>query len=368
MPGNKIAFYAPLKSPDHDVPSGDRLMARSLVECLQQFGYRVEIVSHLRALIRDPNDDAANASLLENADQERERISTLWKRQGPPDCWFCYHPYYKSPDLLGPALCREFGLPYVTAEASYSKRRNEGFWSLSQARVLDAVNCAAVNLYFTQRDMIGLRKGSRSANLARLRPFIHPIETPACSSEAKALSLVTVAMMRSGDKWNSYVRLAAVLSKLNDIPWTLHVVGDGPERQQVHALFSNISPLRIVWHGEKMPQQIAAIYAVGAIYVWPGCGEAYGLAYLEAQSAGLPVVAFDTAGVPEVVDNGYSGILTEEGDDIAYAQAIRRLLTNENELSLMSANARQHILDKHTFKQASDKLGKILEQVIGPEM
>jgi glycosyltransferase involved in cell wall biosynthesis len=362
--GNKIAFYAPLKSPAHEVPSGDRLMARSLVECLQQFGYCVEIVSHLRALIRDPNDQAANTTLLRNADQECERISTLWKRQDPPDCWFCYHPYYKSPDLLGPALCQEFNLPYVTAEASYSKRRNEGFWALAQARVLEAVNAAAVNLYFTERDKIGLRESAQSADLVRLRPFIHPLETHSCSSHPEPLNLVTVAMMRSGDKWNSYVRLAAALSKIIEVPWTLHIVGDGPESQQVRALFANIASERVVWHGEKSPQEIATIYAASSVYVWPGCGEAYGLAYLEAQSAGLPVVAFDTAGVPEVVDNGYSGILTGEGGDTAYAEAIRRLLTNEDQRRLMSANARQHILEKHTFKQASDSLGKVMQQVI----
>jgi glycosyltransferase involved in cell wall biosynthesis len=136
----------------------------------------------------------------------------------------------------------------------------------------------------------------------------------------------------------------------------------------VRALFGKLPPDRLVWHGEKTSLEITLIYAAGAIYVWPGCGEAYGLAYLEAQSAGLPVVAFDTAGVPEVVDNGYSGILTEEGDDNAYAEAITRLLSNDEERRLMSVNARQHILDKHTFKQASDTLGKILQQVIGSAM
>jgi len=158
VPGNNIAFYAPLKSPEHNVPSGDRLMANSLIECLQYSGYNVAVVSHLRALIRDPHDKAFSDALLENASREIDRISMNWKRQGPPDCWFCYHPYYKSPDLLGPALCNAFNLPYVTAEASYSERRNEGFWAVSQARVLEAVNAAAINLYFTQRDKMGLRQ------------------------------------------------------------------------------------------------------------------------------------------------------------------------------------------------------------------
>jgi len=172
-------------------------------------------------------------------------------------------------------------------------------------------------------------------------------------------------MMRSGDKWNSYVRLSAALRLIVDIPWILQVVGDGPENRKVRALFDDISSDRIVWHGEKTPQQIATIYAAGDIYVWPGCAEAYGLAYLEAQSAGLPVVAYDTAGVPEVVDNGFSGVLTLEGNDEAYAYAIKRLLNNVEQRRTMAKNARRYIVEKHSFNQASESLGKILKQVIG---
>ena len=45
----RIAFYAPLKSPDHPVPSGDRQMARLLVAALRHAGHDVEIASELRS-------------------------------------------------------------------------------------------------------------------------------------------------------------------------------------------------------------------------------------------------------------------------------------------------------------------------------
>lgn len=364
MHTKKIAFYAPLKSPEHEVPSGDRLMARSLIECLQHSGCNVDIVSHLRARISDPHDERAKTVLLEKAAIERERITAHWKKEGTPDCWFCYHPYYKSPDLLGPELCNDFCVPYVTAEASFSRRRTQGFWGLAQEHVLKAVNSAATNLYFTQRDKVGLTEGTATAKLEKLSPFIHPLENIAHQSDSSPLNLLAVAMMRSGDKWNSYVRLAAALANMCDIPWTLHIVGDGPERQAVQALFDPIPANRVIWHGEKTPDEIAAIYASSAVYVWPGCGEAYGLAYLEAQSAGLPVVAFKTAGVPEVVNHGYSGILTLDGSDDELANALTGLLTDSSERHRMAKNARQHILEKHSFKQASQSLRNILQPII----
>ena len=58
----------------------------------------------------------------------------------------------------------------------------------------------------------------------------------------------------------------------------------------------------------------------GGTYVWPGTGEAYGIAYMEAQAAGLPVVAQKTAGVPEVVKDGVTGYVDGGWRYRAYAR------------------------------------------------
>ena len=86
-------------------------------------------------------------------------------------------------------------------------------------------------------------------------------------------------------------------------------------RGEVEALFAGLPAGRVRWLGQVDAAGVAGLLARGAVYVWPGCGEAYGLAYLEAQAAGLPVVAFRTAGVPEVVADGETGVLVADGDD-----------------------------------------------------
>ncbi|NKF15434.1 glycosyltransferase, partial [Rhizobium phaseoli] len=72
--------------------------------------------------------------------------------------------------------------------------------------------------------------------------------------------------------------------------------------------------------------EIAGLLGCGGILFWPGCGVDYGLAYLEAQAAGLPVVAKQTAGVPAVVEPEETGLLTPGGDLAAYAGAVAALL------------------------------------------
>jgi glycosyltransferase involved in cell wall biosynthesis len=110
---------------------------------------------------------------------------------------------------------------------------------------------------------------------------------------------------------------------------------------------------------------VADLLARGAVYVWPGCGEAYGLAYLEAQAAGVPVVAQAVAGVPEVVAHGATGFLVAEGDDRAAAQAIARLLTDGALQRQMGQAARAHVATHHAMVGAAGRLDALLRRVTG---
>lgn len=360
----RVAFYSPLKSPRHPVPSGDRLMARLLIVALERAGATVDIASELRSFSKEPSEERL-AALKEEAAAETSRIARAWRHEALPDLWFTYHSYYKAPDLLGPALVREFSIPYVTAEASLSARRDRTGWGGMQAPVIDAVAMAAVNICMTARDRIGLMEMVPRARMAVLPPFLDASAFLSLAPSPDPTRLVTVAMMRPGDKMDSYRMLAASLALIGDLDWTLEIVGDGPSRPEVEALFAGFAPGRIVWHGERDQREIAAILSRAGIYVWPGCGEAYGLAYLEAQAAGLPVVAQAIAGVPEVVIDDRTGLLTAPGDVAAYADAIRTLLVDGGRRAMLAANARQFVEQERSLDRAAARLAIILKEFTG---
>ncbi|TIR27449.1 MAG: glycosyltransferase family 4 protein [Mesorhizobium sp.] len=358
----RIAFYAPLKSPNDPVASGDRQMARALIKALEHGGHSVELVTELRFYLREPESKSFDALKIE-AKGETARLTRLWDRDGKPDLWFTYHPYYKAPDLIGLELASAFGLPYVTAEASYSSRRNAGLWADTQALVARAVEQAALNICFTRRDRQGLADAVPGATFAMLSPFIDTSgfrETPAPGCPTR---LVTVAMMRPGDKLGSYRMLAQALGSIGHLPWTMSVVGDGPAREEVKAQFAGLPADRIEWLGAIEPAAVPDVLYSGGIYVWPGFGEAYGVAYLEAQAAGLPVVAQDIAGVPEVVRDGQTGFLTPPGDVPAFASAIERLLARNDERTVMAAEARHFILEERSLSAAAARLAELLAKI-----
>ena len=167
-------------------------------------------------------------------------------------------------------------------------------------------------------------------------------------------------MMRKGDKLESYTMLASALALVLDLDWNLDVIGDGDMQGEVHALFQPLGERRVNWMGAVLPEAVPSLLAKGGILAWPGCGEAYGLAYLEAQAAGLPVVAQATAGVPEVVKDGKTGLLTAEGNIPAYAAALRRLLTESETRKRMSAQARHFVLEERSLEKAASRLKELL--------
>ncbi|MGI9373822.1 MAG: glycosyltransferase family 4 protein, partial [Hyphomicrobiales bacterium] len=125
-----------MKPPTHPIVSGDRQVARLLMRALAQSAHDVVLVSEFRSYMRAPGGEEEK-NLRDLANAERDRITNAINdgAMRRPEIWFSYHPYYKSPDWLGPILSEELGIPYVTAESSYAGKRDKGEWAHAQAEV-----------------------------------------------------------------------------------------------------------------------------------------------------------------------------------------------------------------------------------------
>src|SRR5215207_8158441 len=131
----KVAFYAPLKSPDDPVPSGDRTMARLLMKALDRSGFVPVLASTLRSFDRKGSQnfqESIKAQALAEADHLIISYQELPKSE-QPCLWFTYHVYYKAPDWIGPHVADALGIPYVVAEGSRSSKREWGSWALGHA-------------------------------------------------------------------------------------------------------------------------------------------------------------------------------------------------------------------------------------------
>ncbi|MBI4866307.1 MAG: glycosyltransferase [Candidatus Wallbacteria bacterium] len=120
-------------------------------------------------------------------------------------------------------------------------------------------------------------------------------------------------------------------------PWRLLFVGAGPEEPSLRAVATLLGD-RAVFAGEL--DDSAAVLALTSLLVVPSFKEAFGLAALEAQMAGVPVAAARTGGLLELVEDGVTGRLFDPGDSAGLAAILADQLANPAEHSVLAARAR----------------------------
>jgi glycosyltransferase involved in cell wall biosynthesis len=361
----RIAFYAPLKPADHPVASGDRRVAQLFLEALRAAGHTPVTVSRLRSHDGggDPRRQARLAAL---AERQSERLLARWRRQpeSAPGLWFTYHLYHKAPDWLGPRVADALGIPYVVAEASFAAKQAQGAWALGHRAVARALARADAVIGLNPADREGvLPLLADSARWVALRPFLDAAAyRPRPHNAVGPARLIAVAMMRPGDKLASYRVLGAALSRLLDLPWTLEVVGDGPAREAVAAALAPLGA-RVAWRGALAGADLGQRVAGADLCVWPAVNEAIGMALLEAQASGVPVVAGSAGGVPGIVTAGVTGLLAPAGDAAAFAAAVRTLLLDPARRAAFAEAARRQVLAEHDLPQAARRLAALIDSL-----
>jgi glycosyltransferase involved in cell wall biosynthesis len=361
----RVLLHTPLKSPDSPIPSGDREMARGLGRLLRRLGHTVVMpaMSRVAPGVPAPQDHLA---LERCARAQAQRLISRWRAlpaRHPErfDLWLTYHCYYRKPDWLGPIVTRALGAPYVLIEASHAPRRAQGPTRLGHRAVERALAAADLVLTVNPRDVAGVK--------ARLRPGAHQVWLPpfidtrpfdlAPHAANDPPMLLSVGMMRTRDKLASYRVLADALGRLKDRPWRALLVGDGPARAEVEAMMEPLGE-RVGFAGIVPHAELPATYASADLYLWPAINEAYGMAFLEAQAAGLPVVAGRTGGVPAVVADGITGVLTPIGDAAAFAAATARLLDDPKARAQLGKAARARVNARHDERAAAHALAAAL--------
>lgn len=374
-----IAFYAPMKAPDHPTPSGDRRIAQLLMQAMNQGGHQVNLTSRHRAY--DGSGDAdMQAAIKQEGDRQALGLLDAYTddRIARPHVWFTYHLYHKAPDWIGPRVSEALQIPYIVAEASHASKQAGGPWDLGYRASERAIGMASMIISFNATDNTCVQPYLRSgARIAQVAPFIdtQPYVTAARERTIyRAMTagqynidpsvpwLMCVAMMRHGDKLQSYECLGAALTKISDRAWNLLIVGDGPARADVEFAMSPIQS-RVHWIGAQDSEFLPGLYAACDLYVWPAINEAFGMAFVEAQASGLPVVAGRSGGVSGVVNAPDCGVLVEPGNVDEMSQAIATMLDDSEHRTMMAHDAQQHTWRHHDLNSAALTLNQLLAEV-----
>jgi glycosyltransferase involved in cell wall biosynthesis len=186
-------------------------------------------------------------------------------------------------------------------------------------------------VYYPVDRQIELTDGKRNEVRGR---FATPTEHP-----------LVIQVCRMAER-KGHARLLRALGTLKSLPWTCWIVG-GPQREKETRYFNSLKSLtgelgiadRVRFLGTRI--DVPELLAAADIFCHPNTypPEPFGIAFVEALQAGLPVVTSAMGGVVEIVTE-QCGFLVPPEDNIALADALRRLLTEARLRQEMSVSAR----------------------------
>ena len=159
--------------------------------------------------------------------------------------------------------------------------------------------------------------------------------------------------------------LLRALSEMQDLPWKLSVVGNGPDLDALRALAASLSlGERVNFTGWKSREEIAEYYAQANLFAYPSRHEGMPNVVLEAMASGLPVVASRIAGNEELVLEGQNGLLVPAEDPESLQTALRQMIGDVEQRQQMGAASRAIVAGEYTWEKVAQQYLELMQQVV----
>jgi glycosyltransferase involved in cell wall biosynthesis len=145
----------------------------------------------------------------------------------------------------------------------------------------------------------------------------------------------------------------------------LHIVGSGSKRAMLEKLSHKLHLDEWVsFQGRLDGEQLLQEYAEAEIFCGLSRSEALGNVFLEAEAAGCAVVATNVGGIPDIVENGRTGLLVAAGDPAGAAEALESLLRDPMLRKKLMAEGIER-MKKYDWKILAQRYEEVYEKLIG---
>jgi 1,4-alpha-glucan branching enzyme len=142
------------------------------------------------------------------------------------------------------------------------------------------------------------------------------------------------------------------------------IVGDGPERERLEQVVDQLGIRSKVQYVGRVDREAAAEwYQQAGLVVVPSMDEAQSIVVLEAFAHGLPVVASNVGGIPDVVKDGHNGLLIPPGDAAALAAGVCRFIDDRQLWNRCSFNARE-TAHRYSWEQGILQILDLYQEVL----
>jgi glycosyltransferase involved in cell wall biosynthesis len=148
----------------------------------------------------------------------------------------------------------------------------------------------------------------------------------------------------------------------------LVLIGDGPLRRELEALASSLGIRNQTdFLGGKGAADVASLLRGCEVFALPSRAESFGVVITEAMACKKPVVATKVGGIPEIIENGKTGILVEPDDPEAMAEALRSVLADNDLKRTLGENGYSRVLERFCFDHTGAAYEAALSSSLGLE-
>ncbi|WP_336772933.1 glycosyltransferase family 4 protein [Paenibacillus sp. MMO-58] len=193
--------------------------------------------------------------------------------------------------------------------------------------------------------------------------FLHQsaLYTPALNKNGMKLILCPARL----DPVKGHQVLLQALSKLKETrsDWICWLAGDGPMRSQLEQSVSQLGlgqQVSFLGHQNNM----ALLLQEADVIVLPSIHDNLPFVVMEAQVAGKPIIASDTGGIPEMIDNGKTGVLFPNGKANLLCRGLNQLLSDEDQRKKLANQARYHGLRNWSLQTMINRTILLYEKTI----
>lgn len=152
----------------------------------------------------------------------------------------------------------------------------------------------------------------------------------------------------------------------------LHVVGDGMLRQEFQKLVDDCEMGYINIYGRVSEEYLRDLYSEADVFVLPaivdkkGDTEGLGVVNLEAMSSGIPVIASDVGGIPEVIKHEETGLLVKQKNAQELVDAILRLKESPDFAEKLAKQGQEYVENNFNWDKIIEKYREIIDGVLNP--
>jgi glycosyltransferase involved in cell wall biosynthesis len=141
------------------------------------------------------------------------------------------------------------------------------------------------------------------------------------------------------------------------------LVGDGPEKQNLELRIKNQGLENAVhFRGALAHDEAVKEIAKAEVFVCPSLAEGLGIVFIESQAAGVPVIGTDVGGIPDVIEDGVTGLLVPPKDSQAIVMAIAKIFNNHELHDRLMSQAKER-LSRFDWDHIADQISKVYRSI-----